>query len=267
MSEDSSLRRYRMKIAYDGTDFCGWQTQPNGVTIQQTLQEAIQILTKEFCQPLASGRTDSGVHAKGQIAHIDLTKPIQNPDKFQRSLNGLLPRSIRILGFEPCTTKFHARYSVLRKTYHYFLHLNPIEDPFSHRYHWWIHEAINISTLEKACRALQGTHNFKAFANENHKGVAAIDSIRTLFRVEPHPTSSGLRLEFEGDGFLYKMVRNCTGLLVEVARGRSSIEDITHILNQESRSMLGYCAPAQGLFLHHVDYSNSEGPSKFLSLV
>jgi tRNA pseudouridine38-40 synthase len=256
MDRSSSLTyRYRLRAAYDGTRFLGWQSQHEKGSLQDLLKEALHTCLRDpHIHPVASGRTDAGVHALGQIIHFDTYKETIDTEKLLRSLNGLLPVEFRILALEKSEPDFHARYSACGKIYHYYLQTTPLASPFTRLYRWHIHQKLDFELLKQACQKLVGRHDFKALANENHKGVAAHDSIRTLSRVEPHFLQGSLRLEFEGDGFLYKMVRNCVGLITEVARGYRPIEDIDLILRSQKRPQAGYCAPAHGLFLYKVLY-------------
>lgn len=260
--------RYRMKIAYDGKTFGGWQIQPNAASIQQVIQESLSVILRCRVCLTAAGRTDAGVHAKGQIAHFDTPAPIQNLQKCQRSLNSLLPFQIKVIALEACSSDFHSRYHAVRKIYHYYIHTSTIPDPFYSNYRWFVPHLLDWSLLAQACKSFVGTHDFRAFANENYQGVAAKDSIRTIYSLEPTLIEGGVRLEFDGDGFLYKMVRNCTGLIVDIARARRPLADIGALLKQANRSPVGYCAPAQGLFLEKVFYRRLGcAPSGFLDFI
>jgi tRNA pseudouridine38-40 synthase len=243
--------RYKLTIAYDGTDYCGWQVQDNSPSIQQLIQQAIETVLRHPIQLTGSGRTDAGVHARGQVAHFDSDITIQ-PDKFHYSLNALLPDSIRILEVETTHLSFHARYSAKSKTYHY--HITQLPDPFAMKYRTHIPHSLDLELLHSACQALLGTHDFSSFANEADRGSASRDPIRTLthFAVIPEPT--GFRFELEADGFLYKMVRNLVGTVLDVARGRLPLTDLPHILAAKDRSRASAAAPPHGLFLIQVTY-------------
>jgi tRNA pseudouridine38-40 synthase len=244
---------YKLTIAYDGTAYCGWQIQPNGISIQELLQSNISILTKEPTLLIGSGRTDAGVHARGQVANFHTPLPLEL-NRFHYSLNSLLPKDIRVLNITEVPQEFHSRYSAKAKTYHYHLGLGNIQDPFDRLYCTQVHTSINISLLKEAARLFIGTHDFRAFANEAHKGSAAHDSIRTLYRLDVIEYDQNLRLEFEGDGFLYKMVRNIVGTLIEVASGKKPLTQIPETLAAKDRRTAGQAAPAAGLFLMHVTY-------------
>lgn len=245
---------YKLKIAYDGTHYSGWQIQPNGSSIQQHIQEALKlILNSHQVVVIGSGRTDAGVHALGQIAHfihhneIDLRKTLN-------SLNGLLPKDIRVFWLELAEAGFHAQYSAKGKEYHYHLYIDRVMDPFKRLYCWHLYQKIDLGRLNQAAAKFIGTHDFTSFANEAHAGCAAKDPIRTLWRLDVTDEPGGVRLEFEGDGFLYKMVRNITGTLVDVASGKLSLDEIDVIFNCRDRRKASSAAPAQGLFLVKVDY-------------
>jgi tRNA pseudouridine38-40 synthase len=244
---------YKITLAYDGTNYSGWQVQPNGISIQQKVQEALGIYLRHETQVMGSGRTDAGAHALGQVAHFK--SPLQiDAHRFLHSLNGILPIDIRIKSIEKVPLDFHARYSASGKLYHYFLHLNPILNPFNRLYSLHIYEKINIDLLREAAQQFLGTHDFSAFANEAHRGVAAHDSVRHLKRLDIISIEDGLRLEFEADGFLYKMVRNITGTLLEIAEGQRLTSSIPQIFASKDRRLAGKAAPAHGLFLVKVLY-------------
>lgn len=248
------MYNYKITLAYDGTSYNGWQIQPNAPSIQETLQDCLKILLRQpQIQIIGSGRTDAGVHALGQVAHF---KSEQGLDlhKTLYSLNGLLPQDIRIQKIEIAPHDFHAQHSAKGKEYHYFLYLDRVMNPFSRLYCWHLHYKIDHDLLLKAAKLFVGTHDFTSFANESESGVAAYDAIRTLFRLDIIETPGGLRLEFEGDGFLYKMVRNIVGTLIEVAVGKRSIDEIQEIFEAKDRKKAGQAAPPQGLFLIRVKY-------------
>lgn len=244
---------YKLTIAYDGTAYCGWQIQPNGIAIQELIQEKTSILTRVPTTVIGSGRTDAGVHALGQIAHFHSPK-LPDLYRFHGSLNALLPPDIRILKIEEAPNAFHAQYSAIGKTYHYHLHLDRISNPFKRLYSLHVKEKISLDLLKEATRSFLGTHDFTSFANEAHKGSAAKDAVRTLTRLDVVDEPGGVRLEFTGDGFLYKMVRNIVGTLLEVALGKRPLEDLPNLLAVKDRTVTGQTAPPHGLFLINVEY-------------
>lgn len=245
--------KYRLVIAYDGTHYAGWQIQPHSLSIQEKIQQTLEIFLRQPVKLIGSGRTDTGVHALGQVAHFEFPEKI-DLYRFMGSANGLLPPDIRIKSIETAEPDFHAQYSALGKIYHYHLWLDRVQDPFQRLYSYHVNEKINIDLLQEAAKKFLGTHDFTAFANSAHHGSAAHDPIRTIIRLDVVPENGGVRLEFEADGFLYKMVRNITGTLIDVARGFRPMEDISEIFASRDRRMGSNAVPPQGLFLVKVIY-------------
>jgi tRNA pseudouridine38-40 synthase len=250
--------RFKLIIAYDGTYYCGWQVQANAQSIQTLIQRSLETVLRHPVNLTGAGRTDAGVHATGQTAHFDSDRDA-DPYRLRYSLNALLPSDIRIVAIEPEASCFHARYSAVGKVYHYHLHLGPVADPITRLYQTLVHGPFDKEAVKQAAKQFIGKHDFIAFANESHKGAAAHDSIRTLYRLDVVEQPGGLRLEFEGNGFLYKMVRNITGTLLDVAMQRRDPQEIKGLLQQKERCQSGPTAPAQGLFLVKVQYENNEG--------
>jgi len=244
---------YKLTIAYDGTAYCGWQVQPNGITIQEEMQRHIATILRQEVILIGSGRTDSGVHALGQVANFNFPDPI-SLYRFQGSLNGLLPADIRVLNIAEVPLKFHSQHTATGKTYHYHLHLDRVENPFNRLYRHHIKENISLPILKQAANVFLGTHDFTSFANEAHKGSAAIDAVRTLHRLDIIEQDGGVRLELEADGFLYKMVRNIVGTLLETATQKRAIAEIPEIFLAKDRRRAGQAAPSKGLFLVKVEY-------------
>jgi tRNA pseudouridine38-40 synthase len=245
--------KYKLLISYDGTNYAGWQIQPNACSIQEVLQEKIQVILQEDVKIIGSGRTDTGVHALGQVAHFQ-SKHDLNLYRFQGSLNGLLPQDIRIREVETAPEDFQAQYSVKGKIYHYHLCLDQIQSPFKRLYSLHVLEKINLDLIYKAVPYFIGTHDFTSFTNQAHRGSAANDPVRTITRLDIVPEEGGIRLEFEGNGFLYKMVRNIVGTLLEIAEGKREVTDLPKIFEAKDRRLAGKAAPPQGLFLVKVIY-------------
>jgi tRNA pseudouridine38-40 synthase len=248
------LFHYKIIISYDGTNYKGWQIQPNGVSVQEVIQNTMDVILKEKVVIRGSGRTDTGVHAKAQVAHFKYGFELDS-HRFLYSMNSLLPADIRILSIEKTTPDFHAQHSATGKTYHYHIHLNAVFSPFKYKHSWHIHQSLNLAEMEKAAIAFLGTHDFTSFANEAHLGACAKDPVRTLKRLDIIHEEGGIRLEFEGDGFLYKMVRNITGFLVDVGRGRRNASDLQALFAAKNRQLASKAAPACGLFLVTVHYT------------
>lgn len=248
--------RYKLTIAYDGTAYSGWQVQENAQSIQSLIQKALQTALRHSVDLTGSGRTDAGVHAKGQTAHFDTDIDCK---KLQPSLNALLPSDIRILEIVPTAPDFHARYSATSKIYHYHLHVDPISDPFTKLYRHQVFGPFDLAKMKQGAAQFLGTHDFTSFANT--KEEPETDAVRTLYRLDIVEQKGGVRLEFEGDGFLYKMVRNITGTLLDVAAGKIDPAQIPAIFAARDRRKAGFAAPAQGLFLMEVIYSSRVLPA------
>lgn len=253
------MHTYKLTISYDGTRYSGWQVQPNANTVQAEIVKALKIFLKaEKIVLIASGRTDAGVHAAGQIAHFRFEQPLDS-NRLQLALNGMLPRDIRIKKVEEASADFHSQYHASGKEYHYHLYLDRVIDPFKRLYCWHVHQHVDLTLLKQAAQCFVGKHDFTSFANEADEGSASRDPVRTLYRLDVVPFEGGVRLEFEGDGFLYKMVRNIVGTLVEVAARKRPLTDIAKIFEAKDRRQAGLAAPPQGLFLMRVDYELQDG--------
>lgn len=251
------MRCYKLTLAYDGSNYSGWQIQPNASSIQQHLQEALaSFLGGEKISIIGSGRTDAGVHALNQIAHFKTEHDI-NPNRLLLALNGLLPADIRVKKAELAPLQFHCQYSAIGKEYHYHLYLDRVMDPFLRLYSWHVLRRIDLDLLHEAASLFVGRHDFTSFANEPHAGAVAKNPVRTIYRLEICPKDGGIRLEFEGNGFLYKMVRNIVGTLIDVASHRLTLAQVIAIFEAKDRRQAGPAAPPQGLFLVRVDYPDN----------
>lgn len=246
---------YKLLIAYDGTNYHGWQVQPNGISVQQLIEKALSTIIQEPIRIIGAGRTDAKVHALEQAAHFH-TEKLLDPFRVCHSLNYLLPKDIRILAIEQVPLNFHAQHSAISKVYRYHLCLDKFLSPFRRNTAWHLYYPIDLEKLREACRYFIGTYDFAAFANEPHRGVASYDSIRTIYRIDILQEEGGIVLEFEGDGFLYKMVRNIVGILVECAALKRSCKEIPAIFASRDRRKAGAAAPPQGLFLVKIKYSS-----------
>ncbi len=243
--------RYKLVIAYNGTHYCGWQIQPNGISIQSLIENALKTLLKEPLFIVGAGRTDAGVHALGQVAHFDSSTEL---DTFRilGQLNGILPPDIRIKVLQQVDTNFHARFSSQGKEYHYHLWLEKTADPFLAPYRYHPRFLISLPLLQEAAQQFVGTHDYTTFTNT---GGASTTYIRTIQRLDIVPQEGGVRLEFEGPGFLYKMVRNIVGTLLEVASAKRSLEEVNALFEAKDRRQAASAVPARGLFLVRVHYS------------
>jgi tRNA pseudouridine38-40 synthase len=242
---------YKLTIAYDGTHYGGWQVQPNAPSIQALLQDALSTTLRTPILATGSGRTDAGVHALSQTAHFSFEE-VLDLMRLRASLAGLLPHDIRVKQIETVPDGFHARYSAKGKIYHYHLHLE--SNPFKRLYSAHIQHPVDLDLLQRAAALFVGTHDFTSFASQPDRGSAARDPVRTLKRLDVILEPDGIRLEFEGTGFLYKMVRNIVGTLLEVSSGKRTLEDISQIFSAKDRKRAGKTAPPHGLFLMEVIY-------------
>ncbi len=252
------MARYKLTIAYDGAAYVGWQVQKNGLAIQAVIQHALQTILRHAVDLTGSSRTDSGVHALGQTAHFDTPLRLESR-RFLYSLNALLPPEIRIVHLESVEDTFHARYSALSKVYHYHLHLEAVMQPFVRPYRW--HTAplglpAGRDTLEELRSLAQqcvGQHDFRSFCNRKER---LDNSLRHLMRLDLVDEEGGVRLEFEADGFLYKMVRTLVGTLVSLVGKRGNQAKLAEIFRARDRRAAGAVAPPQGLFLMQVRYAD-----------
>jgi tRNA pseudouridine38-40 synthase len=252
------MRNIRLILAYDGTDFHGWQRQPDAPTIQACLEDALAKLTGAPVQVCGSGRTDAGVHALHQVAnfHTASTIPCAN---FVKALNDLLPPTVRVKGADDVSPAFHARYDVLHKTYRYRILLTPVCSPLLCRFVCHHPYPLDRARMAEAARHFEGEHDFTSFAatdadeDEDAKSRGrVIHRSHLLWR----PRSSMLVYEVTGKGFLRYMVRNIVGTLIEVGRGKLAPSDIPRILAARDRTQAGPTAPAPGLCLMKVEYEN-----------
>ncbi len=273
---DSALRNWKLTLAYDGTDFQGWQVQPGLPTIQGEIQAALGRITGESPLPQGSGRTDAGVHALAQVASFALRAPIP-AENLERALNRSLPPSIRISEAAAVRSTFHARHSAVAKTYEYRIFRGEICPPFRARYVYACPWKLDMEKLQNSARLFEGEYDFRSFAasdpdlsEREREGVAEETETDATLRIAPFSTvrtiySSGweqqsndtgelLIYRVRGNGFLHHMVRNLVGTMVEVGRGQLAVEEIPRILAACSRSAAGPTAPARGLFLHSVEY-------------
>lgn len=248
------MYKFKITISYDGTHYSGWQVQPNAISIQSLIQNALQIVLRTPTSVTGSGRTDAGVHALGQVAHFTTPFLPTSLQKLLYSLNCILPEDIRILSIEPVDANFHARYSARAKIYHYYLHTERYIDPFKRLYRTHIRHKMDSEKLRRALNLFVGTHDFTSFANQATEGSAAKNPIKTITRIDLKKEPGGYRIEFEGEGFLYKMVRNLVGAALEVASGKMSPEEIALLLTAKDRRLAPKTAPPQGLFLYKVLY-------------
>lgn len=251
------MPRYRIHLAYDGTDYSGWQVQPNSDTIQARLEQALARMAKRPISIVGSGRTDAGVHAEDQVAHFDLPGPIPCQGLL-RGLNSLLPANIRVMIAAESSPKFHARYDVVRKIYRYHLDCAEVPQPLRTRFTWHFPFALDRAQLELAARDFVGEHDFAGFRASSCRAKTTRRRITdSRFLVD----GNELIYEVSGSGFLQHMVRNMVGTLIEVGRTKRPASDIAQLLADGDRRLAGPTAPPEGLVLYRVYYPDDESPS------
>ena len=254
--EVAAVRSLKLTVAYDGTAYAGFQRQPNGVTIQQRLEEALRAVTGEPELRIASaaGRTDAGVHARGQVVHVrtNATIPVE---RWPAALNSVLPDDIAVVGAAAVPPDFHARYWAREKRYRYTFHVSPYPAPLIRHcaYHW--HRPLDLEAMRRAAELLTGRHDFAAF---RASGGSAKTSLRTITRLSLTPQGPLLFLDVAADGFLYNMVRIIAGTLLEVGAGRRTIAQVAQALRTGDRRLAGRTLPPHGLCLEEVVYG--DGP-------
>ncbi len=255
---------WKLALAYDGTDYFGWQVQPDRATIQGELAGGIERVTGERVLPQGSGRTDAGVHARGQVASFALEAPIPAPN-LQRALNRTLPESIRVLSAETAAPGFHARHSARAKTYEYRIFRGEVCPPWEGRFAWAFNWPLNVGAMKAAAKLVEGEYDFTSFAARDPDLAARMGpdeedetgrrgNVRTIFASEWKDVGDLLLYRVRGDGFLHHMVRNLVGTFVDAGRGRMAPGMMVRILEQRSRAAAGATAPARGLFLDSVEY-------------
>ncbi len=249
---DSAPRRYRFDIGYDGTDFAGWQVQPHHRSIQGDIEAALERLTGARPRVHSSGRTDTGVHARAQVAHADLPRRYE-PLKLRLGLNACLPPAIRILSVRPAAADFHARFSATGKEYRYFVYTGPVLPPHRARYSTLERRPLDVAAMRAAARRLVGRHDFAAFSANPNREIAG--TVRHLRELAVHRRGRELTIVARGDGFLYRMVRSLAGFLLRVGRGELPPDAAGEILASRLRTARVPTAPPQGLFLWRVTYA------------
>ena len=244
------MRNIKLTIEYDGKDFNGWQKQPNKLNIQGTIEQAIKSITGEEIELNASGRTDAGVHALGQVANFKTNSQIPI-DKFAIAINSKLKRSIVIKKAEEVDERFHSRLSCKRKTYRYIINNSEEGSAIYRNLETHIPQKLNVEKMKEAIKYFEGEHDFKAF---KASGTSSKNSVRTIYETKIYQKEDKIYIELTGNGFLYNMVRIIAGTLVEVGLGKLEPKDISEIIKEGKREKAGKTLPPNGLYLLKVMY-------------
>ncbi|MEW6356312.1 MAG: tRNA pseudouridine(38-40) synthase TruA [Planctomycetota bacterium] len=244
------MRNIKITVEYDGTNYCGWERQKNGVSIQEMLEKAIEGVTRKKTVIHGSGRTDAGVHALGQVATFQTASEIP-AEKLLLAINAHLPRDIVVRKIEEVYGKLHARYDARSKVYRYTVLTGPAGSALDRDRVYHVKYPLNVSRMRKAAKCLLGEHDFRSFTTE---AWTRKNTVRTLLDVKIERQGDRIVFTFEGDGFLYNMVRAIVGTLIDIGRGHLKVEDMKVILEARDRSKAGPTTPAKGLCLVEVRY-------------
>ncbi|MGC8888290.1 MAG: tRNA pseudouridine(38-40) synthase TruA [Verrucomicrobiia bacterium] len=250
--------KIKLTIAYEGTNYAGWQVQKIGIGVQQIVEEALHKIFQQSIKLHSSSRTDSGVHALGMVAHIEIPKDkLRIPlKKIPLAINAHLPEDIRVVQASLCAPQFHARFSATGKQYRYFIWNHPAHNPLFRRFCWHIPRKLDLQKMKTAAAYFLGTHDFKSFAaNRNYK---IENTVRTLWKCDIKKNGNLLTFIIEGNGFLYKMCRGIVGTIVQVGLGKYEPSAIKTMLEKRDRKIAGMSAPAHGLVLWKVFYDKKQ---------
>ena len=265
------MRNIRLTIAYDGTNYCGWQVQPNGVAVQAVVEAAIEKLTLQSSPIFAAGRTDAGVHALGQVANFHTESGI-SCEKFRSGLQRFLPNDVAVRQVEEVPEEFHARYHAVQKRYRYVILNSRVSMPFVQRFTYQVGRTLDDEAMHEAAQMLVGEHDFRSFESHFPNRSSSVRTISELtvtrYRHWPlwsqqqpsavpiDPTGEYIYFDIVADGFLYNMVRSIVGTLLKVGYGSWSVKKVREILQNQDRDHAGATAPPQGLYLVKVEYDD-----------
>ena len=249
------MRRIRLTVAYDGTNYCGWQIQPNGITVEEVLKKTIEKLTGEKVTVLGASRTDSGVHALGNVAVFDTESRIP-AERFSYALNQKLPRDITVVESREVPLTWHPRYQNSRKTYEYRIINAPVLYPTERLYHCFVSFPLDVEKMREGAACLTGEHDFASFCCIR---TVAKSTVRTITDLEIFREGEYITIRVTGTGFLYNMVRIIAGTLIRVGRGFYEPEKVQELLEGRVRTREAVTAPPEGLFLIKIAYEGEEG--------
>lgn len=246
--------RIGLKIEYDGTAYGGWQRQKNAPSIQQTIEEALERALGCSCRVIGAGRTDAGVHAYGQVAHLDIETKIP-ADRFSYILNQKLPDDIRIVQSWQAAENFHARRDAIGKHYRYTIYQAPHASALERNSSVHVPQQLDVKKMQQAAQVLIGEHDFSAFRTV---GSNIVGTVRTVYRLEVQQQGQHIHIDIWGNGFLYNMVRIIAGTLIEIGKGKIPVQEMQSILDSKERARAGATAPAKGLAMCEVFYRTEE---------
>ena len=241
----------KLTISYDGTNYCGWQVQPNGVTVQEKIEYALYSLVGEKISVTGSGRTDSGVHAQGQVASFVIENGVIPPEKYAPALNRYLPEDIKVIKSEKEKDDFNARFSAKEKTYVYRTYKSETALPLLERYAVRINNGVNVDLMKKGAKEIEGEHDFKCFLASDS---SVKSTVRTVYEIRIEEKENLVEFYVTGNGFLYNMVRIIIGTLLAVGEGKITPNDVKNIIKSGNRSLAGKTLPSKGLTLLSVKY-------------
>jgi len=248
------VKRIKLTIAYDGTNYSGWQMQNNAKTVEETLANALSTLLHEEVSLIGASRTDAGVHALGNVAAFDTESPIP-PEKICYAVNSFLPEDIRVVKSEEVGEDFHPRFGAHNKCYEYLVSYGAFENPMERLYSYHIRKMPNIDAMKEAATYIVGEHDFESFCAA---GAQVVSKVRTVYSLDVLPEESGLVIRITGNGFLYNMVRIIAGTLLKVGEGAIEPETVKDIIDAKNREKAGPTAPAKGLRLVWIEYDDKK---------
>lgn len=244
------MARYKVTLEYDGSRYAGWQLQKNDRSIQgELIGAATKVFGTDALEFYGAGRTDAGVHARGQVAHLDVHGSKLTAEQVQMRLNDLLPHDINILQVQKANPNFHARHNAVSRTYLY--QISKRRDAFGKKYLWWVRDPLNLDAMRAAAAALTGFHDFRSFGDTEKPGQSTTVD---LTKLEITDDAERIYIRITGSHFLWKMVRRIVGVLVEVGRGRMQVETVENFIDMPSREPARFTAPPAGLFLEKIEY-------------
>ena len=240
----------KLTVSYDGTDYVGWQSQKNGVSVQDVLENALEKVVKTRVRITGSGRTDAGVHAVGQVAHFKTSSAVP-PERFSLALNALLPADVRVIKSEKAADEFNARYSAKKKTYRYSTYVSDVDLPLKDRYALRLGSAPDVEKLRAAARIFEGEHDFAAYSST---GSAVKTTVRTIYSITVRESAADFIIDVCGNGFLYNMVRVIVGSMLAYACGKVTENELIAAFYEKKRPAACKTLAAKGLTLLYVEY-------------